>query len=760
MAITPIARGTLNWDAPLNTILAQLDANTTGAIASSLQAANNLSDLTNVPLARQNLGISSGAVSGVNNYNVKDYGALGNGVADDTAAFQAACNAATAGGTVYVPPGNYLFNSSAVTVSNVGTKIMGAGAEAAKITIGTSFAGSTVFNITANTCEVTDLTIQGNNSTTTSNPVADAIQVNSVRRGKVSRCVFWFINGWAVNIIGGTGTSNNPDGTMISHNIIRSSAGGIRFIGNTASGFAVNSFILNNEIISGGVTTGASANLDGIHIEDSWDVLTSNNLVWTSLGTGASLHIKGNCAAQFIKNFDGLGPNTGNCVLIEDGPNGSPQNVQINGGVIQQGLIGLNVTGGATQLRFNTLRFINNQTHGAAITGTGAVVHFTDVFFSTSGAGATGTNYDINWSGSSNGYISGCRFDSPIVSTGVAGVQQTINFPASAPVRVFNCAFGGTGASSTNWFTNSPLGVLEATSGQYTFATTTRFLPASGNAIITNGLIASQPTVVGNTIISSNVNGADTFDRYRLLGDGSQAYGSGSAARDAFTGRAAATVFYAQPNLLVGTATDLGDNGVGELKLANATTVPTTNPTGGGLLYSQGGNLKTRNSNGLVLTEAGLANQVTATASVTTTGLQALYTFNVPANDAIAGAVYEINGYGTITTNSTATTMGFGLYWAGTALATIGTAPSLTASLTYPFAFRGVVNIRSTTSAVGILEFQIGTSSTTGALTPFLITSSAPVTIVTTSTSALAVQINLSSAQTVSLLGGDIRRMA
>jgi hypothetical protein len=41
-----------------------------------------------------------------------------------------------------------------------------------------------------------------------------------------------------------------------------------------------------------------------------------------------------------------------------------------------------------------------------------------------------------------------------------------------------------------------------------------------------------------------------------------------------------------------------------------------------------------------------------------------------------------------------------------------------------------------------------------------LITSSAPVTIVTTSTSALAVQINLSSAQTVSLLGGDIRRMA
>jgi polygalacturonase len=44
--------------------------------------------------------------------NVKDYGALGNGVHDDTAAFQAAINSLpSSGGTIYVPTGTYMIDA-------------------------------------------------------------------------------------------------------------------------------------------------------------------------------------------------------------------------------------------------------------------------------------------------------------------------------------------------------------------------------------------------------------------------------------------------------------------------------------------------------------------------------------------------------------------------------------------------------------------------------------------------------------------------
>lgn len=51
---------------------------------------------------------------GSSTINVRDKGALGNGVHDDTAALQAAINALprSTGGTVYVPPGTYMINTA------------------------------------------------------------------------------------------------------------------------------------------------------------------------------------------------------------------------------------------------------------------------------------------------------------------------------------------------------------------------------------------------------------------------------------------------------------------------------------------------------------------------------------------------------------------------------------------------------------------------------------------------------------------------
>jgi hypothetical protein len=67
-------------------------------------------------------------------YNVKSFGALGNGVADDGAAIQAAVNAAAvAGGTVFFPPGVY---RSTVTIQvPVKVCILGSGSPASKFAI-------------------------------------------------------------------------------------------------------------------------------------------------------------------------------------------------------------------------------------------------------------------------------------------------------------------------------------------------------------------------------------------------------------------------------------------------------------------------------------------------------------------------------------------------------------------------------------------------------------------------------------------------
>lgn len=57
-------------------------------------------------------------------------------------------------------------------------------------------------------------------------------------------------------------------------------------------------------------------------------------------------------------------------------------------------------------------------------------------------------------------------------------------------------------------------------------------------------------------------------------------------------------------NLAFNNTTSFG-SGAGVIGLANATTVPTTNPTGGGVLYSEGGALKWRGSSGTVTVIAG-----------------------------------------------------------------------------------------------------------------------------------------------------------
>ncbi|MGW0087855.1 glycosyl hydrolase family 28-related protein [Streptomyces sp. NPDC003328] len=99
---------------------------------------------------------------------------------------------------------------------------------------------------------------------------------------------------------------------------------------------------------------------------------------------------------------------------------------------------------------------------------------------------------------------------------------------------------------------------------------------------------------------------SDTQTRYFIDASGAHSWGSGSATGDTNMYRPSAGVLAtdntlgAKNGLQVGSVTPGLGGGVGVAGISNATTVPTTNPTGGGVLYAEGGALKWRGSNGTV----------------------------------------------------------------------------------------------------------------------------------------------------------------
>lgn len=114
---------------------------------------------------------------------------------------------------------------------------------------------------------------------------------------------------------------------------------------------------------------------------------------------------------------------------------------------------------------------------------------------------------------------------------------------------------------------------------------------------------AAEYLIVGqassNNTFGSIVSG-DSFKRWVSNANGAFTWGPGNAAGDTVLQRAAAGVLGTSKNFEIGGVSGLGDNGVGELQLANATTIPTTNPTGGGVGYATAGTQWWRDSAGVV----------------------------------------------------------------------------------------------------------------------------------------------------------------
>lgn len=202
----------------------------------------------------------------------------------------------------------------------------------------------------------------------------------------------------------------------------------------------------------------------------------------------------------------------------------------------------------------------------------------------------------------------------------------------------------------------------------------------------------------------------------------------------------------------------------GPLTLNNQTSQPAA-PVGAAELYATGGVLTYVNPQGLVNTIVGSQGGQTAagTAITGTTAETVLQSMSLPANDAIAGAVYKMAGWGVFTSTGTPGNTVFtsrlggvaGTSLVATANIVLGT--SLTAA---QWRHETLLNFLSPTTVVCVTELLIN-SAAAGAASAYLAASASAVTVSLTSTKNWVLDITPgASGNSIQLLGGWTERVA
>lgn len=289
-------------------------------------------------------------------YNVKFYGATGDGTTDDTVSIQAALTAVpSAGGRVYLPTGTYLISATLTPKSN--TYIYG-DASGTTIKTGTTKVGSQVGFFQANNVSnisILNIKFDGGGSWTSTpfaNPYGGGNSVGFTNADAgikftqsggttfsnfvIQNCEFTGL-GYGVFFDG----SNKLTNIHISNNYIHNmgQAG--------VAGYNINQFIISNNIISGiygNLTTAGDTTVtdsqfaDGIYIASSLDGVVSSNFINDFIRCGTIVEPNGGTVSKRLNissntithGHDSKGGQALAGIYISDGTNSSPIEVSSN----------------------------------------------------------------------------------------------------------------------------------------------------------------------------------------------------------------------------------------------------------------------------------------------------------------------------------------------------------------------------------------------------------------------------------------------
>ncbi len=386
-------------------------------------------------------------------FNVKDYGATGDGSTDDTSAINSAMSAVnSAGGVLYFPTGTYMVSSTLTTPSS-NVVITGTGT-GTKIKLTSGWSGTSVFNLTNSNVTITSLMfIGGSNLTASPNPAANMIEITAAQYCTISDIDSNYVNGYIVEAQGNA--TRGVQGLLIKNIRGNKNGYGIRTLGHSGSTYAVQAMITN--IYMQQVSIG-----DVILIEDSYDVQINqvNSAVsGTSSSNASNLRIKGECASIFADSLD-VGayptqPGGTPAVTIESGSNGTPENIHISNGIVQQCSVGFSITAG-THIFISDFKISYMGTHGISIASGVSSLLIKSCIFSLNGQTA-GTNYEINCSSTTAPiWISQNDFNTPKGTS--SGQVSAVGFHSSSSngVEWIDNNFGGSGFTASTMFSTSP----------------------------------------------------------------------------------------------------------------------------------------------------------------------------------------------------------------------------------------------------------------------------------------------------------------
>ena len=270
--------------------------------------------------------------------SVKDFGAVGDGVANDTAAIQAAINSLTNGGTASFPPGNYKCNSGLTIAANDAILVFEGGAKLSYTT-----ATLSLLTVTGLRCKMFNAIIDapavfdGTNSAVTYaiiNVQADNFAAETCTLNNVPRAGFWFNNVNNGSIQGCTINGGTAEGFYTGSNTVHF---GILIDPNSTG--SQGNFIIANNFINRCVQGAGSGNTGTASQEQSMTI--SGNVFelcwnhgWYSSGLANGTSVTGNAfnACQIPIALTGSNHTvTGNAIVVATTGSGLATDNEITG---------------------------------------------------------------------------------------------------------------------------------------------------------------------------------------------------------------------------------------------------------------------------------------------------------------------------------------------------------------------------------------------------------------------------------------------